>query len=316
MIKIFVVCHKPSHVLKNPLLHPIQVGAALAEKKIPGMEYDDSGEHISEKNPLYCELTAQYWAWKNIEADYYGFFHYRRYMAFHAVCPVNADGTLQGSRHRQIYYELDDIRDDLSEYCLRSDRMESVIASYDLITVLRERINTTVYRQFGEFHDSKTLDEVIRILKRKYPAYAEAADQYLKAKDIYYMNMFIMKKELYQEYATWLFDILEEYEQMEVFQQLGDKKKRLPGFLAERLFGIFYLYQRKQGVRCAEVPYLKFYNTDVESDGTGKGTSGQHIRVFRLKPTPIEIKVDMRKINRMFPAGSRRRLLLRGLFFR
>ena len=30
-IKIFVVCHKPSYVPKNPYLYPIQVGTALAE---------------------------------------------------------------------------------------------------------------------------------------------------------------------------------------------------------------------------------------------------------------------------------------------
>ena len=28
-IKIFVVCHKPSYVPKNPYLYPIQVGTAL-----------------------------------------------------------------------------------------------------------------------------------------------------------------------------------------------------------------------------------------------------------------------------------------------
>ena len=74
-IKIFVVCHKPSFVPNNPYLFPIQVGAALAGKRLDGMLYDDEGENISDKNKSYCELTAQYWAWKNIEADYYGFFH-------------------------------------------------------------------------------------------------------------------------------------------------------------------------------------------------------------------------------------------------
>ena len=46
------------------------------------MLHDDEGENISDKNPMYCELTAQYWAWKNLDADYYGFCHYRRYFNF------------------------------------------------------------------------------------------------------------------------------------------------------------------------------------------------------------------------------------------
>ena len=44
--------------------------------------HDNDGENISSKNPMYCELTAQYWAWKNADADYYGFCHYRRYFDF------------------------------------------------------------------------------------------------------------------------------------------------------------------------------------------------------------------------------------------
>ena len=81
-IKIYVVCHKPSYVPKNPYLYPIQVGTALSGKKLDGMLHDNDGDNISDKNKTYCELTAQYWAWKNDEADYYGFFHYRRYFAF------------------------------------------------------------------------------------------------------------------------------------------------------------------------------------------------------------------------------------------
>ena len=81
-IKIYVVCHKPSYVPENPYLYPIQVGTALNGTKLPGMRHDDEGDNISQKNKTYCELTAQYWAWKNEDADYYGFFHYRRYLAF------------------------------------------------------------------------------------------------------------------------------------------------------------------------------------------------------------------------------------------
>lgn len=81
-IKIYVVCHKPSYVPPNPYLYPIQVGTALAKEALEGMLHDNEGDNISKKNKSYCELTAQYWAWKNEEADYYGFFHYRRYFSF------------------------------------------------------------------------------------------------------------------------------------------------------------------------------------------------------------------------------------------
>ena len=64
-IRLFVSCHKPTRVPEHPLLVPVQVGAALARERFPGFLYDDAGENISPKNPSYCELTAQYWAWKN-----------------------------------------------------------------------------------------------------------------------------------------------------------------------------------------------------------------------------------------------------------
>ena len=54
-------------------IYPIQVGAALAGKKLPGIRHDDEGDNISDKNKSYCELTAQYWAWKNEEASLDGY---------------------------------------------------------------------------------------------------------------------------------------------------------------------------------------------------------------------------------------------------
>lgn len=63
-IKIFISCHKECTLLKNKYIYPIQVGSALADKRFPDMLHDDVGDNISSLNPMYCELTAQYWAWK------------------------------------------------------------------------------------------------------------------------------------------------------------------------------------------------------------------------------------------------------------
>ena len=66
-IRILIACHKPTYVPKNPLFYPMQVGTALTDRRLEGMTYhDNEGDNISEKNPDYCELTAQYWAWKLI----------------------------------------------------------------------------------------------------------------------------------------------------------------------------------------------------------------------------------------------------------
>ena len=63
-IQIFVACHKPTYVLDNRLLVPIQVGTASTEARYERMEYDNNGDNISAKNSQYCELTAQYSAGK------------------------------------------------------------------------------------------------------------------------------------------------------------------------------------------------------------------------------------------------------------
>ena len=56
-------------------IYPIQVGKALTKDILFPLN-DFNGDNISAKNPEYCELTAQYWVWKNrCDSDYIGFMH-------------------------------------------------------------------------------------------------------------------------------------------------------------------------------------------------------------------------------------------------
>ena len=58
---------------------PVQMGHAIH----PAIGYigDDTGKNISERNANFCELTGLYWAAHNIDSDYIGIVHYRRYFA-------------------------------------------------------------------------------------------------------------------------------------------------------------------------------------------------------------------------------------------
>lgn len=71
-LKILVACHKAVEVFENDVYVPIHVGKALHPNLELGFISDNIGDNISMKNPFYSELTAQYWAWKNLDTEYVG----------------------------------------------------------------------------------------------------------------------------------------------------------------------------------------------------------------------------------------------------
>ena len=80
-----------------------------------------TGDNISEKNPVYCELTGLYWMWKNKigkenAGDYFGLYQYRRVLDIDAedlkrISEGNIDAVLP---YPMIH--LPDIREHHSRY--------------------------------------------------------------------------------------------------------------------------------------------------------------------------------------------------------
>ncbi|MFR4831266.1 MAG: DUF4422 domain-containing protein, partial [Bifidobacterium sp.] len=123
-IRIFVTAHKNVDRFDSDIMQPVQVGPK--NERFPWAFHDDEGENIADLNPRYCELTTQYWAWKNINADYYGFCHYRRYFDFsETVHEENAFGEI-----------MDDYIDAKAakEYGLDDNNIAHVVKQYDVIT--------------------------------------------------------------------------------------------------------------------------------------------------------------------------------------
>lgn len=257
-IKIFVACHKESYLPESDILCAVQAGAALSDRRFDRMRHDDDGIHISEKNKAYCELTVQYWAWKNVEADYYGFCHYRRYFSFEKEYQVLENGKLPVRRWRP-YSELEDIKN----YSVSDDRIREVIEKYDVVTVLREPMNSTVYEQYGQFHYKKDLDRMLELLYERYPGYRSAAEAYMASKEHYFLNMYVMKKAVFCEYMEWVFPLLEEFEATTDFTDYSGQEYRATAYLAERLFGIYFTHiKRNKKMKCCELPYVIFQNTE------------------------------------------------------
>lgn len=245
-IKLFVCCHQPAEVPEHPLLIPIQVGAALADTHFPGFFYDDTGDNISCKNRSYCELTAQCWAWKNIAADYYGFFHYRRYL-------------YPGLRAKRPYCIAKQPSLALLDK-LGYAGFAELISQYDLILPKGENMYIPVREHYASapYHHAKDLESAVQILLEFYPEYEVAAGSYLSGMTCYFGNIYIMKQQVFQDYCAWLFPILEEFDRRADTEGYDPQERRVNGYLAERLLGVFSTKLRNDGVKTLELPRVDF----------------------------------------------------------
>lgn len=188
----------------------IQVGAALTKLKIADTT-DCSGNHISKKNRQYCELTAQYWIWKNASAGYVGLCHYRR------------------------------------RFALSKEDVDNLVGSCVDVVVTNPVVNVPdVLTMYGKNHilnDWEIMKDGIRKLCCEYLKSLEYVER-----STYYIpyNMFIMRKDVLDRYCEWLFPILEYCETM-CEPKEDSYQNRYIGFLAERLMTI-YLYHHREAL--------------------------------------------------------------------
>ncbi len=226
-IALYVCCHQETEIPPHPLLRPIQVGAALARRRFPGFLHDDEGENISERNRAYCELTAQYWAWKNSGAEYCGFFHYRRFLY-----PDTA---------ARRPYRLNRLPTERTLKDLGYDNFDQLIRQYDLILPMREEMYVPVRKHYAEapYHNGDDLARMEYIIAELYPDDVSASDVYLSGTIQYFGNIFIMRRSVFDAYCAWLFPLLAEFDRRTDISGRTPQEARVDGYLAERLLGVF-----------------------------------------------------------------------------
>ena len=210
---IYIATHKK---FENPNLEnyiPLQVGA---EGKVNlGYLTDNTGNNISDKNSNYCELTGLYWIWKNCTDEYKGLVHYRRFFGKNNYSNATKD-----------------------------------IYSYQQLVEMTK--DADIVLPFVETFKQNEKDELLlkcctndifmkleKIVKEKYPDYGKAFDEYFSNNRSSLFNMMFCKREIFDQYCNWLFDILFELEAIVDLNDLNDYQKRLYGFLSERLLNVW-----------------------------------------------------------------------------
>ena len=210
---IYIAAHKEFDVPRLENYVPLQVGAEGKESL--GYLQDNTGDNISIKNQNFCELTGLYWIWKNCNADIVGLVHYRRYFV-KSFFTTNIEKAIT--------------KKDIIKYLQKYD----VILPKPYWTYKK-----TVEEQYSADHNIEDYKKLRNIIEKNTPEYLDAFDKISKRRYFYNFNMFIMDKKLFNEYAKWVFFILEELEKQVDISNYNDYNKRIYGFLSERLFNVW-----------------------------------------------------------------------------
>ena len=263
-VRIFVSAHKPVDVFDSKFLQPVQVGCALRGDRFTWALHDDEGENISDQNRMYCELTTQYWAWKNVDAPYIGFCHYRRYFDFtDTPHEQNAYGEIMDDRicaETQKRYGLDDAT--ISRSLEGSDIVTTVVQD------IRDYLGSgatlrSQYDAADQLH-VEDLDRVIEILVKRHPEYETDARDFLNGHTGCFCNMFIMRNELFNDYCAWLFPLLEEFVDGWDASRCSREGLRTPGHLSERLLNIYlnHLMRTNPSLKVKRLQCVHFQHPD------------------------------------------------------
>ena len=247
-ISIYISYHRNMNPVKSKIFKPIFVGAAIRDDIPVGMQTDSVGQNISEKNLTFCELTAQYWAWKNDHnSAYLGFFHYRRHLDFNIENRLetpNAWGMIEEEAISDEY---------LYRRGLYDSNLQKIIPNYDIITVrpwdVRKAGSKNNYEHYKSSSPNLNIhdyDTALNILSRKFPEYSEAAKEYNQSHYGYYTNIFVMDKQIFNEYCTFLFEILFDLEKKINISSYNTQQKRVFGYISEWLFGIFITHHKEK----------------------------------------------------------------------
>ncbi|MBQ7433348.1 MAG: DUF4422 domain-containing protein [Lachnospiraceae bacterium] len=236
-VKIAIATHKKYWMPSDSCYLPLHVG----RKKGQDIGYigDDTGDHISWKNPYYCELTGLYWCWKNQPAAYLGLAHYRR--------QYSVKSWLYRKTHKK-------------EECVMTDEeLQELLYQYNVILPKkRNYVIENIRDHYLHTHYREPLEALEQLLKEEYPEYIPYYETVMKRRSAHMFNMYIMRRDLSDAYCEWVFGVLEKLEpriDAEV-RSYSRFQARVYGRLSELLFNVWLEKNIKNRFRMKSIPVI------------------------------------------------------------
>jgi hypothetical protein len=233
-IRILVVTHKKYTMPSDPMYLPIQSGSALNVDL--GYQRDDEGDNISLKNNAYNIMCAKYWAWKNLESDYIGIAHYRRHFSMKKKFNKNFENVLKHDEAKKIFHDVDII--------------VSPKRFYPFFTIKSHYI----YTKGGYIKMHKRDIEVLRnIISEFHLQYLDSFDRAMNRCWYHSGSLFIMKRNLYNDYCEFIFSIGDEVE-----RRLKNERPDLNRYVASLTELLLDVWIDKNNYSSKEIGLIEF----------------------------------------------------------
>ena len=192
------------HPVLFPYEVPIQAGASLSDISIAEIK-DNTGINISEKNRMYCEMTAVYWIWKNTDHDWIGIEHYRRHLLV---------------------------------------KPEMLKDNVDVIMPLPYICYPHEMAQFLRFTTENVLNALLKALKAIHPDEYGDYCKILYGKYQYTYNLICARRYVFDNYCRWFFEITEYMEDTFEHEVPELMETRAFSYVAEVLTNLYFMYHQ------------------------------------------------------------------------
>lgn len=263
-IQILVATHKPYPIPKSDIYLPIHVGKKNSKIAIDDFIGDNTNDNISEKNPVFCELTALYWAWKNLDSDHIGLVHYRRYFKN----PRNAeeDEVIISNSTTEDIADNPRIMRRLQK-TLSQTSIERISKTSDVILPKKRNYYIeNLHDHYCKTMNPEPLMKVREIIKKKCPEYLPEFNRLKTRRSAHIYNMLIMRRNILDQYCSWLFPILFELEKEIDTTDWSDFQKRYAGRISERLLDVWL---NTNHIQYAELPVISIESVNWLKKGAG-----------------------------------------------